>query len=79
MDDCMKEIRDLINQKPPLQRVAFIRSFGLTEEEESCILLKEVRGHSVTQISDRLRCSPQTVYRRRKSGFLKIYQSIFQK
>lgn len=76
MNDYTKEIRNLINQKPPLQRVAFIQSFGLTEEEENCILLKEVRGKSVVQISDKLLCSPQTVYRRRKSGFLKIYQSL---
>lgn len=76
MSDYTKEIRDLINQQPPLKRVAFIQSFGLTEEEESCILLKEVRGKSIIQISDTLNCSPQTVYRRRKSGFLKIYKSL---
>lgn len=79
MNDFTKEIRNLINQQPPLKRVAFIQSFGLTEEEENCILLKEVRGNSVIQISERLRCSPQTIYRRRKSGFLKIHQSISKK
>lgn len=76
MDDCTKEIRNLIRQKPPLQMVRFVKSFGLTLEEEECILLLEVKGKSILQISNQLHCSEQTVRRRRKSGFNKIYKSL---
>lgn len=66
----------MLKQQPPRKVIPFIQSLGLTKEEEDCILLKEVNGDSVIQISDKLNCSPPTVYRRRKSALLKIYQSL---
>ncbi len=71
-----KEIRRLIAEKPPLQAILFVRSFGLTPEEENCILLKDIHGNSLLQISERFHCSPETVARRRESGYRKIYKSL---
>lgn len=71
-----REIRQMIQSKPPIQMISFVRSFCLTPEEESCILLKELHGNSIIQISNKLNCSTQTIIRRRESAFRKIYKTL---
>lgn len=72
MNSHCRTIRALLSEMGPRRAEAYIRAFDLYEDEALYIIEREVRKKSIQQISDEYSVSPETVKRRRKSGFRKI-------
>lgn len=69
-------IRYVLSKADPLTAVKIVHSFSLPDEEEYCIILHDVKGKSVQQIAFDLCLSPESVKRRRRSGFLKMADAL---
>lgn len=51
-------------------------AFDLRPDEALYIIEREVHNRSIQEIAEKFNVSPETVKRRRKSGFEKIYTQI---
>ena len=60
--------RALLQTMPPRRAAAYIRSFGLPEEEEMFLLECDVRGKSYVQVARERNTSPECIKRRPKGG-----------
>ena len=69
-------IRTRLKEMAPRRAMAYVRSFHLQPEEELFILDHDVLGKSIQQIATENSVSPETVKRRRKTGFLKIIDAL---
>lgn len=76
MNNVVAAIRRVLSTTDPVRAEEIVKSFRLPKEEEICIIRHEIYGDSLLQIADRLLISPETVKRRRRSGLLKIADSL---
>lgn len=76
MDAKTLAIRYVLSTTDPTIAVKVVQSFSLPEEEERCIILRDIKKKSVQQIASDLCTSPETVKRRRRSGLLKMADTI---
>lgn len=76
MDVKVSAIRHVLTTTDPPRAERIVRSFRLPREEEACIIRHEIHGESLVQIATELSVSPETVKRRRRSGFLKIADTL---
>lgn len=76
MDAKTSAIRYVLSSTDPKTAERMVLSFSLPEEEERCIILKEIHHKSIQQIAFALCISPETVKRRRRSGLLKMVDAI---
>jgi len=71
-----RTIRALLSEMGPLRAESYVRAFDLHEDEALYIIEREAKRKSIQQIADAYNVSPETVKRRRKSGFSKIINQI---
>jgi len=76
LNDRHRAIRALLQSMGPQRAESYIRAFDLREEEADYLVEREVRRKSIEEIAQSHNVSPETVKRRRKSGFKKIAQQI---
>lgn len=76
MDIKCAAVRHVLTHADPLTCIKIVKTFCLLHDEEECIILHDIKGQSVQQIADRLCISPETVKRRRRSGYLKIVDAL---
>lgn len=76
MDAKAAAVRYVLSKADPLTAIKIVRSFHLLEEEAYSIIMHDIKGNSVQQISCELCISPETVKRRRRSGYLKILDAL---
>lgn len=76
MDAKSAAVRYVLSHADPLTAVKIVKTFELLDEEEECIILRDIKGNSLQQIADRLCVSPETVKRRRRSGYFKICDAL---
>lgn len=76
MDAKAAAVRYVLSKADPLTAVKIVRTFSLLDEEEHCIIMHDIKGQSVQQIAFDLCTSPETVKRRRRSGYLKILDAL---
>lgn len=72
MEHTHRAIRALLAEMSPNRATAYIQAFGLPPDEETCIILHDIRKKSCIQIADALHISVPTVKRYRQSGYKKI-------
>ena len=72
MDDRSHAVRAMLRAMAPAASIPYIRSFQLPEEEELVLIECDARGKSVQQVAQAMSLSPETVWRRRRAGLLKI-------
>ena len=76
MDSRNRYIRALVS-KMSLERLTdYMEAFGLSEKEQICIVEKDVRDLSYTQICDRHGFSPEVVKETRRRAYAKIADGI---
>lgn len=75
MDDRTLAVRTLLRSMCPAASIPYIQSFQLPREEELAIIECDARGKSVQQVAQSMNLSPETVWRRRRAGLLKISQA----
>lgn len=71
-----KAIRTALTSMAPKRAIAYIRAFELPEEEEACLIERDVLQKSRLQIALRLHVSVETVDERRRSAYKKIADGI---
>ena len=76
MDSRHRAIRALLQSRGPRRAEAYVTAFDLREDESRYIIECEVMQKSIQQIAVSYNVSPETVKRRRKSGFQKIADQI---
>lgn len=76
MNSRHQAIRALLSCMGPRRAESYVRAFDLQEDEARYIIDREVRKHSIEEIARNYSVSPETVKRRRKSGFEKIAEQI---
>lgn len=76
MDGRASAIRHVLSTTDPKRAAQIVRSFELPEEEEKCIIERDIKRKSIIQISMELATSPETVKRRRRSGLSKMADAI---
>lgn len=72
MDSRCQAVRALLSAMGPRRAESYIRAFDLQDDEAQYIIEREARRRSIQEIADDHNVSPETVKRRRKSGFSKI-------
>lgn len=72
MDSRCQAVRALLSTMGPRRAESYIRAFDLWEDEAQYIIDREVRKQSIQEIARAHHVSPETVKRRRRSGFSKI-------
>lgn len=72
MDSRCQAVRALLSTMGPRRAESYIRAFDLQDDEAQYIIEREARRRSIQEIADDHNVSPETVKRRRKSGFSKI-------
>lgn len=72
MDSRCQAVRALLSAIKPRRAESYIRAFDLQDDEAQYIIEREARRRSIQEIADDHNVSPETVKRRRKSGFSKI-------
>lgn len=60
----------------PRRATAYIKAFGLQEEEELFLIECDVRGLSHTQAADKHHTTPEVIKRRRQRAYSKIADEI---
>lgn len=60
----------------PKRAISYIKAFELPEEEEACLIERDVRKRSYIQISEAMNMSPETVKKRRHNAFAKIADQL---
>lgn len=69
-------IRYVLSTSDPKRAEEIVKSFRLLADEQECIIRHEIRGESLVEIALSLAISPETVKRRRRSGFLKMADTL---
>lgn len=72
MDDRTHAVRAMLRSMCPSASIPYIKQFQLPEEEELVLIECDARGKSVQQVAQSMNLSPETVWRRRRAGLLKI-------
>lgn len=72
MDDRTHAVRHMLRAMCPSASIPYIQSFQLPKEEELVLIECDARGKSVQQVAQAMNLSPETVWRRRRSGLFKI-------
>ena len=60
----------------PKRAMAFVYSFDLLPQEAFCIVACDIRRNSCVQVAQKLFVSEETVTRRRRAGYKKIWDGI---
>lgn len=76
MDSRCQAIRALLSTMGPRRAESYIRAFDLQADEAQYIVEREAMRRSIQQIAADHNVSPETVKRRRKSGFQKIADQL---
>lgn len=76
MDAKSAAVRYVLSKADPLTAIKIVKSFSLHEEEEHCIIMHDIKGKSVQQLAFDLCTSPETIKRRRRSGYLKMVDAL---
>ena len=76
MDAKSNAIRHVLSHADPITAVKIVKTFDLLDEEEESIILHDIKGKSLVYIADKLCTSPETVKRRRRSGYLKMVDAL---
>lgn len=76
MDMKSNAIRYVLSRADPMTAIKIVKTFDLLDEEEECIILHDIKGKSLQQVSERLCVSQETVKRRRRSGYLKMSDAL---
>lgn len=71
-----RAIRALLKSMSPKRAEAYIKAFGLRDDEEAVLIEGDVRGLSYVQIADKLHLTPEVVKRRRRLAYSKIADAI---
>lgn len=72
MDKKHRALRQRLQKMPPKQAVAYVLEFDLPAQEAFCIVECDIKKRSCVEVGQRLFVSPETVKRRRRSGYAKI-------
>lgn len=72
MDKNHRALRQRLQKMPPKQAVAYVLEFDLPPQEAFCIVECDIKKRSCVEVGQRLFVSPETVKRRRRSGYAKI-------
>lgn len=72
MDDRTLAVRQMLRSMCPAASIPYIQGFQLPEEEELVLIECDARGKSVQQVAQAMNLSPETVWRRRRAGLIKI-------
>ncbi len=76
MDSRNQAIRALLAAMGPRRAESYIHAFDLREDEALYIIEREAKRRSIVEIARIYNVSPETVKRRRRSGFSKISDQI---
>ncbi len=76
MDAKCAAVRYVLSRADPITAVKIVRTFSLPDDEEECIILHDIKRNSLQQIADRMCISPESVKRRRRSGYLKMVGAL---
>lgn len=72
MNDKHRDLRKKLQKMPPKTAVAYVLAFDLPAQEAFCIVECDIKKRSCVEVGQRLYVSPETVKRRRRSGYAKI-------
>lgn len=73
MDPRARTVRAMLRGMAPAVSIPYIQGFCLPTEEERVLIECDANGKSVEQVAQMLRMSPETVKRRRRRAFQKIW------
>lgn len=76
MNERHRAIRALLTSTSPRRAVEYIRAFELPEDEETALILCDVRRKSCLEAARALSVSPETVKRYRHRAYAKIADEI---
>jgi DNA-directed RNA polymerase specialized sigma24 family protein len=76
MNSQHRVIRGLLTTMAPKRAIEYVRAFELPKEEELCLILADIRGLSLVEVSMERNCSVETVKRARKRAYSKIADAI---
>lgn len=72
----MLDVRTRLRTMAPKRAVAYIRSFELPEDEETSLILCDVKGKSRTQAASEMNVSEEVIKRNRARAFSKILDQL---
>lgn len=76
MNSRRRMIRAVLRGMAPKRAVEYVRAFELPKMEECCLILSDIRGLSLVQVSLELHCSVETVKRARRRAYSKIEDAV---
>lgn len=76
MNEKSRMIRALLSEMSPKRAVEYVKAFELPRDEEIYIIERDIRKKSIEQIALENYISPETVKRRRRSGYAKIADEL---
>lgn len=76
MNEKSRMIRALLAEMSPKRAAEYVKAFELPWDEELYIIERDIRKKSVVQIAMEHYISPETVKRRRRSGYTKIASEL---
>lgn len=72
MDRKHRELRERLREMNPREALDLVYGYDLPPQETFCIVECDIRKHSCVEVSRMLYASPETVWRRRRSGYAKM-------
>lgn len=76
MNSQHRAIRALISEMSLERLMDYMEAFGLSEKEQICVVEKDVRDLSYTQICQKHNLSPEAVKEARRRAYAKIADGI---
>lgn len=76
MKDSRREIRDNIKKMSYHEAIDYVKSFCLHEDEESAIILCDVKGRTVVAAAMAMHCSVESITRYKAMGYDRIYRDL---
>jgi DNA-directed RNA polymerase specialized sigma24 family protein len=67
-----RAIRAALSAMSPRRAIAYVQSFELPEEEERCLIERDIKRHSCIEVASLLNVSVETVKKRRQAAYRKI-------
>lgn len=76
MDTKHKELRAAISRMSTREATAWLKEFGLLQEEEQAIYLCDIKKESLTAASFKMHCTRETVSVYRAKGYSHILRDL---
>lgn len=76
MNSRHKTIRAMISVMCPERAIDYIKAFDLPDDEEKCLIEREVRRRSCIQIAQKFNMSEEQVKRARQRAFVKMADKL---